>query len=61
MKTLHLWKLKIWICWSKPEDIDDDDIENDDDIIESKLIRKPLFYVHLDADDNQEVVGCLAK
>jgi len=42
------------------EDTDDEEIENDDDLIESKLIGKPLFCVHLNPKNKQEFVECLA-
>jgi len=35
-------------------------VENESDDIDSKLVGKPLFVVHLDPSPNQEVVQCLA-
>ena len=42
------------------EEIDDEDIGIEEDIIQSELIGKPLFHMHLDANTNEEFVECLA-
>jgi len=42
------------------DEIDDEDIGIEEDIIQSELIGKPLFCMHLDANTNEEFVECLA-
>jgi len=42
------------------EDNDDEEFDNEEEPIHSILVGKPLFRVHLNANDNEEFVECLA-
>jgi len=43
------------------EDTDDEEIENDDDLIESKLIGKALFCVHLNPKKIKNLLNVLLE